>query len=138
MDPAAFAAWLLTALAGFVLFATWISGGGLRHAREGTSAFSPALLFGHVGLAALGLLAWIVHLVTDSSAAAWVSVVVLVPLVVLGLGMLRAWLGGRSSPANDNPATRPPEQWFPSSVVVLHGLGAIVLVVLVVVAAARS
>jgi hypothetical protein len=136
VNPAAFAAWLLTALAGCVLFASWVSGGGIRRSSGG--AFSPVVVFAHLGLAAVGLFAWIVHLVSGSNGAAWVSVVVLVPLVTLGLVMLAVWLDGRSSSDNVDPKTRPPEQWFPSSIVVLHGIGALLTVVLVVVAAVRS
>jgi hypothetical protein len=132
LRPVAFAAWLLTALAGFVLFATWIAGGGAR-ARDGR--FSPTLVYSHLGAAAIGLLAWIVHLVSGSSAAAWTSVVVLVPLLALGLVLLSAWLDGRSGAApGGDAAARPAEQWFPLSVVVLHGVGAVLTVVLVVAA----
>lgn len=131
MRPVAFAAWLLTALAGFVLFATWMTGGGAR-ARD--ARFSPALVFSHVGVAVFGLLAWIVHLVSGSSAAAWTAVVALVPLVTLGLVLLAAWLDGRRAAASVDPAARPAEQWFPPSVVVLHGVGAAVTIVLVVAA----
>lgn len=130
MDAVAFAAWLLTALGGFVLFATWFAGGG---ARAGGGRFSPRVVFAHAGLAALGLAAWIVHLVSGSSAVAWVSVAVLVPLVALGLVLLSAWLDGRPA-ARLAPADRPPEQWFPSTVVVLHGVGAALTIVLVVTA----
>jgi hypothetical protein len=136
VNPAAFAAWLLTALAGFVLFATWASGGGIRRSNGG--AFSPVVVFAHLGLAAVGLFAWIVHLVSGSDGAAWVSVIALVPLVVLGLVMLAVWLDGRTSSSNVDPKTRPPEQWFPPSIVVLHGIGALLTVVLVVIAAVRS
>jgi hypothetical protein len=136
VDAAAFAAWLLTALGGFVLFATWFSGEG---ARAGDSRFAPRVVFGHLGLAAVGLLAWIVHLVARSAAAAWVSALVLVPLVALGLVLLAAWLEGRPAAARaEATATRPAEQWLPSSVVVLHGVGALVTVVLVVVAVLTS
>ena len=136
MNPAAFAAWLLTALAGFVLFATWVSGGGIERSKGG--AFSPVVVFAHLGLAAIGLFAWIVHLVSGSDGAAWVSVGALVPLVILGLVMLAMWLDGRSPSGDVDPTTRPPEQWFPSSIVVLHGLGALLTVILVVVAAVRA
>jgi hypothetical protein len=131
LRPVAFAAWLLTALAGFVLFATWMAGGGAR-ARHGR--FAPRLVYSHLGVAVFGLLAWIVHLVSGSSAAAWTSLVALVPLVALGLALLAAWLDGRPAAASVDPAARPAEHWFPSSVVVLHGVGAVVTVVLVVAA----
>ena len=129
MKAAAFAAWLLTALGGFVLFATWFTGGG---ARDSGGAFRPAVVFAHLTLAGVGLLAWIVHLVGDSSAAAWTSTLVLVPLVGLGLVLLRAWLTGRSG--EPSRPERPPEQWLAPSVVVLHGVGATATVVLVVLA----
>jgi hypothetical protein len=133
LRPVAFAAWLLTALAGFVLFATWVTGGGAR-ARSRGSRFSPTLVYSHLGVAVFGLLAWIVHLVSGSSAAAWTAVAALVPLVTLGLVLLATWLDGRPAAAKVDPAARPAEQWFPSSVVVLHGVGAVLTIVLVVAA----
>jgi hypothetical protein len=132
VNPAAFGAWLLTALAGFVLFATWTTGGGTKK-----GAFPPAMVFGHLGLAAVGLFAWIVHLVSGSDGAAWLAAVVLIPLVLLGLAMLSIWLRGRDAPGNADPRSRPPEQWLPPSVVVLHGMGALATVVLVVIATIR-
>jgi hypothetical protein len=104
----------------------------------GTLGDSQCYLGVNEKVAAVGLFAWIVHLVSGSNRAAWVSVIALVPLVILGLVMLAVWLDGRSSSDNVDPKTRPPEQWFPSSIVVLHGVGALLTVVLVVVAAVRS
>ena len=61
-----------------------------------------------------------------------IAAVALVPLVALGLVLLRTWLDGR--PPAPRTADRPPEQWIAPSVVVLHGVGAALTVVLVVVA----
>jgi hypothetical protein len=53
VDIAALIVWIITAIGGFGLLATWVAKGGVR---PGTgSRFPPALIFGHFLLAAAGL-----------------------------------------------------------------------------------
>ena len=78
MGIAALITWLLTAV------------GGFEHAerldREGRDppaerrCSPPALIFGHLGLAVVGLVLWIIYLLTDTDALAWVAFIVLLPV----------------------------------------------------------
>jgi hypothetical protein len=133
MEWAALIAWLLTAGGGFVLLAVWLSRGGMRQGREPGSRIRPPLILSHFVLAALGLLLWIIYLVNDSEALAWIAVVLLGIVAILGWTMFAIWYQrrqarGRVAEAVD-PGT-PAEQHFPVSVVTLHGIGAMTTVVL--------
>jgi hypothetical protein len=155
MGIAALITWLLTAGGGFFMLGTWLSKGGNRPPR--TSNFPPALIFGHFGLAATGLVIWIIYLITDTDALAWIAFILLLPVAVLGFTMLARWLptrrtgasagatgtgsvGGRATAesAGATAATsagQPPESHFPVPVVAAHGLFAVVTVVLVLLTA---
>ncbi|HEY7145519.1 MAG TPA: hypothetical protein VH637_14845 [Streptosporangiaceae bacterium] len=142
MGIAALIAWIITAGGGFVLLATWFTRGG---ARPGSSSrFSPAMIFGHFGIAAVGLVVWIIYVAASSKALAWIAFVLLVPVALLGFTMFFRWLPGfraRSAAPAGGPGTasttdlQPAEQHFPVVVVGAHGLLAVTTVVLVLLAA---
>jgi manganese efflux pump family protein len=141
MAVAALIAWIVTALGGFVLLATWVSHGG-HHTTAGSSRFPPALIFGHFLLAAVGLIVWIVFVVGDSQATAWIAVVLLAVVAVLGFTMFARWLPGQRRGGVRGAATRardavsdPAERHFPVPVVAGHGLLAATTLVLAVIAA---
>ncbi|NUR93377.1 MAG: hypothetical protein HOY71_55665 [Nonomuraea sp.] len=126
MDIAALVTWVITALGGFYLLARWLSGGG---AKQGSGSRLPVpVIFGHFALAAIGLVIWIVYLVTDNQALAWTALIVLVPVAALGFTMLVRWLAVRQAGATA-------ESRFPVAVVAGHGVLAVVTVVLVLLAA---
>lgn len=133
MSIAALIAWLITAAGGFVLLGTWIAKGGTRAPR--TSKFPPALIFGHFGAAAAGLVVWIVYLFADSEALAWTAFVLLVPVALLGFTMLLRWIPGYRAKTATPDATAPAERHFPVVVVGGHGVLAVVTVVLVLLSA---
>ena len=139
MDIAALITWIITALGGFVLLATWIRGGG--HRQPSSSRFPPALIFGHFGLAAAGLIVWIIYVVNDSDALAWTAFVLLVPVALLGFTMFARWLpsyrqrGTLTGAAQTAMASAPAERNFPVAVVAGHGAIAVVTVVLVLLTA---
>jgi hypothetical protein len=139
MEVAALITWVITALGGFVLLGTWISRGGTRQGAGDAAAsrFPPGLIFGHFLLAATGLVLWIVYLVTDSSALAWVCFAILLVVALLGFTMFARWLQVRRTPvaAGGQVSAGPPEQHFPVPVVILHGLLAATTLVLVLLAA---
>jgi manganese efflux pump family protein len=139
MGIAALVTWLLTALGGFFLLFTWISKGGQR--QPGASRFSPGLIFGHFALAAVGLVVWIIYVVADADALAWIAFVLLVPVAALGFAMFARWLptyrarSTATAAAGAGSADEPAERHFPVAVVGAHGLFAVVTVVLVLLTA---
>ncbi|MEC3919424.1 hypothetical protein [Nocardia sp. CDC160] len=130
MGIAALILWLLTATGGFVLLGTWIAKGGVR---QPDSSHLPApVLFGHFLLAAAGLIVWIVYLVLDNDALAWIAFALLVPVAALGFFMLARWLPVyRSRNSIAAATTAAPERHFPVAIVGGHGLLAVTTVVLV-------
>jgi hypothetical protein len=161
MEWAALIAWILTAGGGFVLLAIWLARGGPRQQRERGNRIRPPLIFGHFGLAATGLVLWIVYVATDSSALAWIAFVLLVVVAVLGWTMFAIWYQQRravpatagsmpgapptagptastetASAAAAGPDGPPAEQHFPVPIVALHGILAATTLVLVLLTAA--
>jgi manganese efflux pump family protein len=138
MGIAALVAWVLTAGGGFYLLATWVSQGGTRQPR--TSHFPPALIFGHFALAAIGLVVWIIYVITDTEALAWVAFILLLPVALLGFIMVSRWIRARptsvqAAAGSAGTSAAPPEQHFPMPVVAGHGLLAVVTLVLVLLTA---
>src|SRR5262245_14753168 len=152
MAIAALITWLITAVGGLVMLSIWISRGGQKAPR--TSKFPPGLIFGHFGLAATGLVLWIIYVITDTEALTWVSFIVLLPVALLGFTMFARWLptyrssavvaaahtagGGHAGSPGGNSGgnlSAPPEKHFPVAVVAGHGLLAATTLVLVLLTA---
>lgn len=138
MAIAALTTWILTALGGLYLLGTWVSKGG--HRQPTTSRFPPALIFGHFALAGTGLVVWIIYVVTDTNALAWIAFLILLPVALLGFTMLARWIPtyrertpapAATSSADGGPA----EQHFPVVAVAGHGLLAATTLVLVLLTA---
>ena len=137
MEWIALVAWILTAGGGFVLLSIWVARGGMQSAREAGSRIRPPLILSHFGLAALGLVLWIIYVATDSDALAWIAFVLLLVVAVLGFTMFAIWWQRRQQrdvAQGADPAT-PAEQHFPAAVVGLHGVLAATTLVLVFLAA---
>jgi manganese efflux pump family protein len=136
MAIAALIAWIITALGGFYLLGTWISHGG--HRQPGASRFPPALIFSHFGLAATGLVLWIVYVALDSDGLTWIAFLVVLVAALLGFVMLSRWIPTyRSAPATAGDA-QPAERHFPLAVVIGHGILAATTLVLVLLAALET
>jgi manganese efflux pump family protein len=139
MEWAALISWIVTAGGGFVLLAIWLSRGGMKQ-REG-GQIRPVLILSHFGLAALGLVLWIVYVANDSDTLAWIAFALLVVVAALGWTMFALWWRRRQAGAGPvavpdaGAPGRPAEQHFPVPVVALHGLLAVTTVVLVLLAA---
>lgn len=137
MEWAALISWIVTAGGGFVLLALWLRHGGMRQ-REPGRQIRPPLILSHFGLAATGLVLWIVYLASDSDALAWIAFAILVAVAALGWTMFAIWFQRRQARAAAAPESIPgvpAEQHFPPAVVALHGLLAVTTVVLVFLAA---
>ena len=125
MALAALITWLLTAAGGFAMLGIWISRGG--HRPGGDTRLAPGLVFGHFGLAVIGLVLWIVYLAGDSRTVAWIAFVVLLPVALLGFTMFARWISSRRAGTA--------ESRFPVPVVLGHGLLAATTLVLVLLTA---
>jgi hypothetical protein len=134
VDIAALIVWIITALGGFVLLGTWIQRGGLRQQQSGVSHLPAPVVFGHFLLAAAGLVVWIVYVVTDTDALAWIAVALLVLIALLGFAMFARWLPVQRN-ATLAGAEAPAEKHLPVPVVAAHGLVAVATVVLVLLTA---
>lgn len=137
MEWAALISWIVTAGGGFVLLGLWLRHGGMRQPEPGRR-IRPPLILSHFALAATGLVLWIVYLVTDSDALAWIAFAILVVVALLGWTMFAIWWQRRQRRAADASASTPgvpAEQHFPVSIVTLHGLLAVTTVILVFLAA---
>jgi manganese efflux pump family protein len=136
MEWAALISWIVTAGGGFVLLAIWISRGGMQ--QRGGGQIRPALILTHFGLAALGLVLWIIYVVNDSDTLAWIAFALLLVVAVLGGTMFALWWRRRQAGAEGPTpvaAGTPAEQHFPVPIVALHGLLAVTTLVLVLLSA---
>jgi hypothetical protein len=140
MEWAALIAWILTAGGGFIMLAIWFTRGGMRQQEEGR--IRPPLILGHFALAATGLVLWIIYVVADTEALAWIAFVLLLVVAALGFTMFTIWYRQRQARAAVAQAAgatsgppRPAEQHFPLVIVGLHGLTAVTTLVLVLLAA---
>lgn len=134
--------WLLAALVGVYLLRTWLVNGGLRTRHETQrSRFSPYLILGHAGLAALGLTVWIGFLVVDAVPLAWLALAVLAPIATLGFTMFGLWIRaghGRPSGRHAYGPRHAAEDNFPPPAVLAHGIFAVSTVVLVLLTAVTN
>jgi hypothetical protein len=135
MDIAALITWVVTALGGFYMLGIWLSRGG---ARGGGSHLPVPVIFGHFALAAIGLVVWIVYVITGKDALAWTAFGVLLPVALLGFVMLARWIPvyrDRAAAPAGAGHNEPAEHHFPLPVVAGHGLAAVVTLVLVLLTA---
>ena len=116
MEVAALITWVLTALGGFVMLGIWLPTAACAHARDRSSAFPAGVLFGHFLLAAVGLVVWIIFVVSDDERRPGVDGVrhparpspcSASPCCCAG------WPGGRAGACD--AASAAPEQRFPAA-----------------------
>ncbi len=91
MSIAALITWIVTAGFGFFMLIRWATRGGVRKVDGAGTHLPPVRVFTHFGLAAAGLIIWIIYLVTDSTILAWIAVVDLVIIAIIGVVMVRQW-----------------------------------------------
>ena len=136
MNIAALFTWMVTILAGLILFVIWI----IEYDREFQTAAATRLpvpvISAHVLLGMGGLMLWISYLVLNQQQLAWATIAALGAVAVLGLIMAARWIGVYRAVADPGPSlTRttivPPERNFPLTVVLTHGVLAVTTLVLV-------
>jgi preprotein translocase subunit SecG len=145
MSIAALVTWIITAGFGFFMLIRWATRGGLRKVEGAETHLPPVRVFTHFGLAAAGLIVWIIYLVTDNTLLAWIAVAALVIVAIIGVVMVRQWAkDGRAAMAAATAGAGPSgggagpdlaEQHIPRAPVVLHGIFAVTTAVLVLLTA---
>jgi hypothetical protein len=153
MSIAALITWIITAGFGFFMLVRWATRGGVRKVEGAGTHLPPYRVFTHFGLAAAGLIVWIIYLVTDSTLLAWIAFADLILVAILGLVMVTQWAkDGRvamaaaaQSAAGGTAGASPAggtaggvdlaEQHIPRAPVVIHGIFAVSTVILVLLAA---
>jgi hypothetical protein len=92
--PLAFAAlitWLIDAVSGGYMLATWIARGGLHQQRTEGDRLAPKVVFTHFSIATTGLLVWVSYLVTSWIPLAWLAVGLLMLVIGLGISTVTLW-----------------------------------------------
>lgn len=142
--------WIIAAIGGFIMLGVWLRHGAARTAVAtvggggATAGEAPApetahshlpagLVFAHFGLAVIGLIVWIIYLITSVMALGWIALVLVVIVAIAGFVMFFRWLPQRRAGAADAAMT--PERHFPTAVVIAHGVFAAATVVLVIITA---
>src|SRR5919198_111827 len=106
MEWIALITWVLTAVGGFSMLGLWLKHGGMQQSDMPGDRIRPPRILSHFGLAATGLVVWIIYLATDSEALAWIAFALLAIVALLGFSMLAIWLRQRSrQPATAGPAS---------------------------------
>src|SRR5438876_12144756 len=95
MEWAALISWIVTAGGGFVLLAIWLSRGGMQQQGDTGNRIRPPLILSHFLLAGSGLVLWIIYIVTDSDALAWIAFAALAVVAGLGWTMVAIWFRAR-------------------------------------------
>ncbi len=108
MKWAALIAWVVTAGGGFVLLSIWLARGGMQQAQEAGNRIRPPLILSHFLLAAGGLVVWIIYLISDNDALAWIAFAILAVVAVLGFTMFAIWLRRRQAATGVGPKSQRP------------------------------
>ena len=141
MGVAALISWFVTAFVGLYLLAVWLIENDVTHRGAVASRLPAPVIFGHLLLALTGLVFWVIHLVSHSSALGWTALGTLVAIGALGLTMFTRWIpvhaayvAAESAQGMSAEFDFPAERAFPLSVVIIHGVLAVTTVTLVVLA----
>jgi len=155
MSIAALITWIITAGFGFFMLIRWATRGGVRKVEGAATHLPPYRVFTHFGLAAAGLIVWIIYVITDSTLLAWIAFADLIVIAILGLVMVTQWAkdgraamaaaaqpaaggaaaGGTPAGGTATAGVDLAEQHIPRPPVVLHGIFAVTTVNLVLLAA---
>lgn len=136
MGIAALVTWVITAGIGSFMLSRWATRGGVRRTPGAGTHFPPARVFTHFGLAAAGLIVWIIYLVTDSEILTWIALADLALIALLGALLVTRWTkDGRAAMRGERAEVDLAEQHIPRPPVLLHGIFAVSTVILVLLTA---
>jgi hypothetical protein len=141
MKWVALVTWVLTAGGGFVMLGLWLKHGGMQQSDMPGDRIRAGRILSHFGLAASGLVVWVIYLASDTEAWAWIAFGLLAVVALLGFSMLAIWLRQRArEPAGAFAAGQrdaaPAERRFPTPIVAGHGVLAATTLVLVLLVSA--
>jgi hypothetical protein len=92
MAVAALFAWILTAGLGLYMFAIWlIEDDGSEDGRSYRRLRAP-VVFGHAGLAIIGLIVWFISIYVHINSLSWVTLLILALVATLGVFMFTRWI----------------------------------------------
>jgi hypothetical protein len=139
MSVAALFTWMATVLAGLVLLVIWLMEYDRDFQTVAATRLPVPVISTHALLGAGGLMLWGFYLVTDDDPLAYATVVALGIVAVLGLVMAARWIGVYRAYAAPGSSTMsviavPPERHFPPTVIIIHGICAVVTLALVLLA----
>ena len=80
MGVAALISWFVTAFVGLYLLAVWLIENDVTQQGAARSRLPGPVILGHVLLALTGLVFWVIHLVSHSSALGWTALGTLVAI----------------------------------------------------------
>jgi hypothetical protein len=98
-------AWLATAASGGLVLVRWLLAGG-NPLRRTVTAAPPAVILGHVGAGALGLVLWVSFMLSGAVALAWTALAILAPVAGLGMSVLLLGLPGPVRPLSGTRAAQ--------------------------------
>jgi hypothetical protein len=93
MAVAAFIAWIVTALAGLFLLSIWLIEYDPDFQHAVASRLPVLVITGHVLFAVVGLLSWVMYLITGKEIYSWASAGALAAIATLGFTMVTRWIG---------------------------------------------
>lgn len=117
-------------LGGYLL--TYVGKAGMKHSNARATRLADPVILVHAGLAGVGTVLWLLHLVTDERGFAWGAFAVLLAGASLGSLMgAKTLLGSRrvDQPAGSAADVQVAEKQIPLVAIGTHGLIALTLVV---------
>jgi hypothetical protein len=84
--------WSATALGGLYLLAIWLIEYDPDFQHAAATRLPVVVITGHVLFAVVGLLSWVIYLITDKDIYSWTSVAALAAIATLGFTMAIRWI----------------------------------------------
>ncbi len=140
MGIAALVTWIITASGGLYMLMVWLIESDSKRPGATASRLPVAVVSGHLLLAISGLLVWAADLFTDINRLAWIALLILVTVALLGSTLFARWVpvyrtaSAVPVAAGSVPGIEPDppaERYFPLTIVIGHGAFATTTLVLV-------